>query len=394
MSSEQFDAIVVGGGPAGALSALLLARRYWRVGLIERKPRHRVKTCGYCLNPRVNDLLRHLDLFDETQRLASGLTEYVRIHVPQRAPLGLDHCATSSHSDKPEAGLLVDRTKFDQLLIDAAATQGVDVFQPGTARIMQHDQHKVDVNVVSDDANIPLRARLLVGADGLRSTVAKAMGLADNAASGRCFGFSFNCNAESTSTGPATMEMFLVDGGYIGVVQHNDGSLHVGGLINTSSRLEQNIRKPVGFVRHVAQMHPMLHDTPLVSLHEPDMNQFTAAGPMPWRPRQIAGRCAALVGDEAGYVEPFTGEGMAWALESAQALDDAIATTQSNQWNMNTGKAYQQIWQQRIGGRQRWCAAVATGLQHRNVLHLMFRLGRVRRWLAQPVVRRVVRPCA
>ena len=99
---------------------------------------------------------------------------------------------------------------------------------------------------------------------------------------------------------------------------------------------------------------------------------------MPWRPREVASPRGVLVGDAAGYVEPFTGEGMSWAIESAVLLDQAADPV-----------AYARSYRRALRRRQRWCGLVVGALRRPRVAGLMFRAALARPVLADLIARRV-----
>ncbi|MHC4833386.1 MAG: hypothetical protein ACYTFH_05775 [Planctomycetota bacterium] len=90
------------------------------------------------------------------------------------------------------------------------------------------------------------------------------------------------------------------EGGYLGLVREEDGTVHVAGLVGSRAAR----RRPQEFLADALGL-----------AEAPRLERATACGPLPWSPRRIAGPGVVLVGDAAGYVEPFTGEGMAWAIE-------------------------------------------------------------------------------
>src|SRR5262245_18570864 len=112
--SACFEAVVIGGGPAGAMSALHLARLGWRVALVERRPRYRQKTCGHCLNPRAVSTLKAAGLLQSVQAVAVGTSSRFRAHWPAQRSIdvSLKGCAAESEFKQ---GLLVERSQFDQL---------------------------------------------------------------------------------------------------------------------------------------------------------------------------------------------------------------------------------------------------------------------------------------
>jgi len=394
MSIERFDAIVVGGGPAGSLTALLLVRLGWRVALIERRERYRSKTCGHCLNPRINALLRRHGLFHDITQLACGYTQQVRVHVPERAPVTMRHVASHGTGDRHEPGLLLNRALLDQFLIDQAQAEGVFIHQPARAikYDRQHTSITIQINTTDERETRQLQAPLVIG-DGLRSCVARNTGLADHAVIGRCFGFSFHVtDGQSTALSKQTMEMFITPGGYLGVVHQRNKTLHVGGLIpNRKTTAAQ--RNPFEYVQQVATMFDVLRNTPLRDVAQGSCDAFCAVGPMPWRPRHVANAHVALVGDAAGYVEPFTGEGMAWAMESAELFVRTVKDRKPGTWNAATARAYEHRWRRRIGARQRYCNLVAAALRRPCLLRTVFRANGACEWLARPIVKQVLRPC-
>ncbi len=102
-----------------------------------------------------------------------------------------------------------------------------------------------------------------------------------------------------------------------------------------------------------------------------DLEAVVGAGPMPCRPRAVATSSVTLVGDAAGYVEPFTGEGMSWALTSAEVLADVAADQSPGDWTRAAASRYRRAWRDRIGHRQRLCRAVAWSLQRPRLLGVL-----------------------
>lgn len=356
---EHVDAVVIGAGPAGATAAIALRKLGWRVLLVERGPRNRGKTCGHCLNPRAESILQRCGVFDDVARTCVGRTR--RLHVLGAGPRPID--VSIERAAGP--GWLVDRRVFDQVLIDAAAACGVDVAQPASARLLSMNRRWADVELrAGDGAARTIRAGLVVGADGLRSRVGRAAGIAAPRA-GRKFGFSFD--VEPNAPGrfePGAVEMFVGPGGYLGVVRQSDGRLHLAGLVGPDAQGAR--RSPRGFVQDLAERHGALR----AALGGPDfeMTDFFGAGPMPCRPDRVARGRVALVGDAAGYHEPFTGEGIAWGLESAETLAEVCRRTGVDDFARRGAALYARRWAQRVGRRQRACRALSGALERPLVL--------------------------
>jgi flavin-dependent dehydrogenase len=120
---------------------------------------------------------------------------------------------------------------------------------------------------------------------------------------------------------------------------------------------------------------------------------------LPWRGTPALTRtanCPAaercfLLGDAAGYVEPFTGEGMAWALASAVALAP-LADSAVEQWEPDLPARWSRRLRSLLGGRRRACRLVTLGLRRPWLLGAALRVLAVAPWLASAAVRAINRP--
>ena len=150
--SSSFDAIVVGGGPAGALCGLRLARAGWRVALIEKGARNRAKACGHCLNPRARRYLDQAGVWDPVETLAVGRTKRVRVH---HETLGQ---VTADHPDPEPEALVVDRRILDQCLLDMARDGGACVEQPAIVTAIRSREPWSEIDVQRRSGLVTWRA--------------------------------------------------------------------------------------------------------------------------------------------------------------------------------------------------------------------------------------------
>lgn len=371
---QSADAVIIGGGPAGAVAGRELARLGMRIIIIERGQRNRETTCGHCLNPRILPQLDAIDLRQPIEDIAVGETRALGLHLSGRAAVRF----------RLARGLMVRRTDLDQLLLDEAARHGAIVMQPATARIEFIHGHTAVVAATHKATTTRWRTRLLVGADGLRSCVARHAGWSPSR-TGRGYGFSFQIKDPGQhELRPETIEMFLDRTGYLGIVREAGGTLHIGALV--LPRAEQKLA-PDAFVRAVANRFEMLQQIGLDQIRTTDMRSLTAAGPMPHAPDRIAGGSCALIGDAAGYIEPFTGEGMTWAMESALLLAGAVQ--QHGQWSAATARTYEAHWQREVGRAQRRCRAIARLVRAPGLVRTVCGFSLGRQFIAQQLAGRV-----
>jgi 2-polyprenyl-6-methoxyphenol hydroxylase-like FAD-dependent oxidoreductase len=369
-SSERLDAVVVGGGPAGCLAAIGLARQGLRVAIVDRGPRGRDKCCGHCLNPRVAPILARHGLLGAIDSIAVGRTRQLALESRAGGPLiDLRLDASARHG-----GWLVPRDQLDALLWDEAVAAGAIGVRPAAASLISVEEPSMGGDAVLEleeaGTRRGLRCGLVVAADGLGSGLARRAGLAPRR-SGRGFGFSASIEPASAVADALRLRadrvLMLVDSqGYLGLVREVDSCgrerVHAAGLVRDGGAER---RSPQAFVQAMLESRVPIEAT---------LHGLVAAGPMPWRPSQVTRRTLALVGDAAGYVEPFTGEGMAWAFESADALLEAVAVHRG--WNEAAASTYARLHRERIGSAQRGCTLVAAALARPRLLHAACAIGR------------------
>jgi menaquinone-9 beta-reductase len=168
------DVIVVGGGPAGSVSAWLLAERGHRVLLFDkaRFPRH--KACSEYVNPAGARLLAELGLAGDLEDLGAHRMEAMLIH----APSGHRFLADFGVAEPGSTAIGLSRARLDSLLLNRARDAGVEVCEGAHVRdILVANGSVQGVEGTIDGARVILRAPLTIGADGRHGVVSRALGL-------------------------------------------------------------------------------------------------------------------------------------------------------------------------------------------------------------------------
>lgn len=353
VAGSTWDAVVVGAGPAGSVTARQLALRGLRVLLVDKKPFPRPKVCGACLNGAGLQVLESIGLGALPARLGGVPLDGVRLGIGGRfQELSLP------------GGTAVSRSRLDEALAAAAADVGASFLADARASILDASADARRVRLSRRNCTTTVSARVIVAASGLGG-----IGPADDLAprtrvEGRSrVGTSCSVVDFAAFYRPRTIFMAVGKGGYVGLVRVEDGSL------NAAAAFERRFLRDCG--------SPAAAATRLLS--GAGFPAVPALGEAEWRgtvaltrtTRPVAFERVFLIGDATGYVEPFTGEGMAWALLSARAVED-LAVRGVEGWNPGLARSWSIAHDRLLSGRRRACRAAALLLRSPRLASLAF----------------------
>ena len=279
----KYDVAIVGGGPAGATCAAFCAQAGLATVVLERAVFPREKVCGDCLNPACWPILDRLGIAGEV--LAHPHSQLAEIEF-----LGINARSLRFPLQPSARGeIAIQRRLFDQVLLERARAAGAEI-REGTAVTSLQSGWRI----ITDRGEC--EAKTLVAADGRNSTVARLLGLLPAAKKDR-IGVQTRVPAPA-GFGDRVVMRFLPTG-YCGVASLGGGELNVC-LVSTGERL--------GELKRWAGSHFRLSENP-------DWRTIT---PLSRAPISPTGDALYLVGDTARVVEPFTGEGIYYALATGE----------------------------------------------------------------------------
>ncbi|MEP6991588.1 MAG: FAD-dependent oxidoreductase [bacterium] len=314
-----WDAIVVGGGPAGASTAFALSRAGARVLVLDRATFPRPKPCAEYLSPQASRLLSGMGALDAVEGAGAAHLAGMIVRAPNGATLRGDFVANHGYSAFRDRGLALRRTALDPILLDCARHAGAEVREGAhmVDLLRDGDGRVAGVQLLGEGgARTSLRAPLVVGADGLRSVVARRLDLARTS---RWWPRRIALVAHYEDFGDVGDwgEMHVERGvGYVGLASVGNGLTNVAMVVPASAGKDVS-RDRTAFFDQWLRDRPQLAGrvagarrvTPVIAT-----GPFASHARRPWAPG------VALVGDAADFFDPFTGEGIYAALRGGELL--------------------------------------------------------------------------
>jgi flavin-dependent dehydrogenase len=350
------DAIVIGAGPAGGVTALMLARAGWSVALVEKSEFPRRKVCGEYLSPTNLPLFAELGLTDAIAAASGPEIRRMALYARNAAPV-----APLPRPANTQWGRAIAREFLDTILRDAARSAGAHIHQPFSVSARTHDGTHHTITLAHRAETRILRSRILIDAGGNADRPATPHRASDL--------LGVKAHFHHADLPPDLMPLLVFPGGYGGLVTTSENRVTFGCCIRRDV-IERARAATPGPAAEAILAYVKQHCEPVAAV----LRRASLAGP--WlgtgpiapgiRPRYAG--ATYRVGTAAGETHPLVGEGMSMAMQAAWLLATTLTTTPDP---AAAARLYATAWRRRFGPRIRAASAFAHLAMRRETISLL-----------------------
>ena len=362
IAGNKWDVAIIGAGPAGSVAAAILSSSGRRVLLIERSAWPREKVCGGCLNAVAVGMLSDIGL--GSTLAGAQRVDHVAWHVGQKS---LRLSATG--------GAAVLRSEMDAAIVAEGVARGC-TFLPGFSATLLPGEPAASHRMIQlRDARgtCVVAAGVVLSCDGIGGTTLAREPWAEwKIIRGAWMGVSTTYDQWPDELDAGTIHMHIGHGGYVGLVRLSGGRVHLAAALDPAAC--RNAGGPALLINEILGFCGRAVWPGAAGA------RFRGTGELTRRRDRVGGHRVLSVGDACGYVEPFTGEGMAWAILGARQAVELLPAPDSD-WPCHLADEWQTCHSTAIIRRQLWCRRLRPMMHHPTLAAAGVALGR-----AAPVV--------
>jgi 2-polyprenyl-6-methoxyphenol hydroxylase-like FAD-dependent oxidoreductase len=365
----QFDAIIIGAGPAGASAAILLARHGWRIAVVEKQIFPRRKVCGECIAASNLPLLHALGI-------GAALSEFAGPPLREIAVMHRDQtirAAFPPYAHAPQKwGVALGRDYLDALLLEQAAACGADLFQPWAARAIEGAPGRFRCHIarMHSAAKAVLTAPVLIDAHGSWEAIDARHG-ANQLPQRASDLFAFKASFTQGAMEAGVLPVLSFPGGYGGMVLAGRSTTTLAFCMRRDMLARCRKAMPQAKTTEAALAYVTSECAGVRAMLAGARQQGAWLGVGPIRPGirlRPHGRQAFLIGNAAGEAHPVIGEGLSMAIQSAWLLAHKLAPHRrqiaDGRLQQTLLREYAHAWRRQFTPRIRVAAAFAHLAMH------------------------------
>jgi len=360
LTGSEWDVVVLGAGVAGAAAAILASKQGLKTLLVESKSFPREKVCGGCLNLRSQASLDRLGIAGAIESAGAVQIESMRLQILK----------TQAQWRVPTM-VSVRRSTLDTIMVEQAIAYGSRFIDRTTGLVLSDASEPSSamrrVRLQQDGKTVLVSSKSILVASGLtRSSIPHEDNWPAKVESDSRIGV--QClvpESHATAFADGRLHMLVGHAGYVGICQTD------GGLVDVAAAIDPASIQQLGGIRQVVE--GILAECGHGEIRLPEKEHWLATPSLTRSSSVVSDHRTFLIGDAIGYVEPFTGEGMSWALASAEAVMPMIVDIASRGWRDDMSAQWtdwallQRLQKQRtcrwIAGQIRWPRGAAWVLR-------------------------------
>jgi len=336
MNSKKFDIGIIGGGPAGSSTAVILCKKGYSVCIIEKKSFPREVLCGEFISKEVVEFLIENSLYEEFLKLNPNRINSFRFSGEN----GKDLCASLKF---PAYG--IKRSKLDNFLISKARENGAEIFQPAEVKeiIKQTDGYKLKMKSGIKD-EIIINSKIVIAAYGKQNILDKYSGRDFYRDKSKLNGVKFHIDKTYfASFNSEEIQIFTGQGIYCGLNAVDNNTI-------TLCFLEKRNKfqySPKEILLRLSQQNKKFHALFNQNFFDSiDKFQVYGTGNIYFGKRDIVNEGIFYIGDAAGVIAPIVGDGIGIAVQSARLVSDILC--RNNLVQETTGNEYKKEWRNKF----------------------------------------------
>ncbi len=318
---NDYDIIIVGGGPAGSAAALYLAEQNLQILLLEKESFKRDKTCGDAFSAYSVNRLNELGLTEKFLSLETEKITSILFSAPNGKSIALN--TTEDTSGNVVTGYTCRRDKFDEMILREASSRVKVLTSCQVIDLTSEKQKITGVIVKKENGDILIfKSKIVIGADGYGSLIARKSDLA-NYTNNKNLLIAARGYYENVELLPGTIEMHYCRNlipGYLWIFPSTNNSANVGVCI-PKYLFKKNKITPSELLKQCLQKQPFIE-----RFADATLQSRIESWPLPaGNSRKVFHKNGVLlIGDAAGLIDPLSGEGIGNAMTSAKIASETL----------------------------------------------------------------------
>ena len=366
--SNHYDAIIIGGGPAGSSAALYAHKYGLKTIILDKAFFPRDKICGDALSGKSVRYMRELNLLDDVSKLVGATINRITFGSPNHKYFDI-HLNKCKDLKKIKSGFVIKRKIFDNFLFEKAKniTDTKEGFK--VTGIIYENTKIIGIEGVSNNLKEKIYAPILLGCDGANSTIARKLKLSSEESVNTAI--AIRCYYKNVKDLSDQIELHFVDEvlpGYFWLFPAGDGIANIGIGMSKENAKKDN-RKLTQILDDVVKSE---------YFKERFSESQKLENPKGWNlplgriVRKNYGDGFMLLGDAAGLIDPFTGEGIGNAMASAKhAIKVAIKAKEKDDYSSDVLSEYNELVWDDLGSELRVSSRLQDLAKYRFLLNLI-----------------------